>query len=994
MADLSIIYSKTGKGLRARNAANADLSTQQLKLLAFINGKSKADEILNQSDTFTEKELAASLSQLETNGFIRPLAAAQSTVEDWGLTSNFTPMVVEEFKNEDEIEAKALAKAATKVAQEKQDAERIAAEKANEKIRWMAEINARKEAEAKHKAEEKSKVAAKEKARLAQERLVREAAQAKKNKDEEQKKQDDETRAKADAKARIQTDEKARLKAQLLAKAENEAQLEAMRKAKAELKAQQAAEQTRLEIERLEKIKQAQLEAERIAKAENDAQLETARKAKAELILQQELQQKAQQKAERAKLVAAQARTIKAEKETADAATKEAARLEMTRIVRKAEEERKQVESQLKEAWLEAKRQFKAKEHARAKAARKAKDDAAQALVDATAVTQKKAALLEAVQIEMNRFTRDAKSEKNIVDTAENNAKALLIPEALQIVDKIAKRPSLKLADLQALEKAEQIRANNEADEKAALAEKELARQEIARIAREADALRSQTNNPTLTIPTKSGRFEASNSMQLKSAKLKQSTQESQLKVTEKNAKNLADARAREAEKRAYVALTEKQSAAKYQAEIKVPTKTMRTLIDLISIVLNCVKWLAKLLKTTLIVDFILAFLLIGVLHFVNISPLIAPIEKLATNNLGSPVHIEQVRASLWPQPHFTLGNVAIGDVLKVTSIQVIPDASTLFKDVKRVKMLQIHGLMIEHNNLEQLLNVIAQIGKAPSLKIEQLNVSDLSFKAKDLVLGPFDGNLTLNAASELTSLDLHHVNQSLTAQIKRLGADQGEDYAITLTGNHWPLPLNPNIVFDELKAKASLHQNQMTFSQIEGAIFGGNISAQAVLDWSNGWHTMGNFTLTSANAPQLLSAFASKASVEGKVSLAGDFASQSIEALKLADEPSISANIALKNGKINGVDLAHAVLFNQNASLAGEATAFDTLSAHLQVNGGQYHYKQIALNTKQFHANGNVNIDQNRSLTGRANASLAVQSRRLQANFGLSGTINNVKRQ
>ena len=994
MADLSIIYSKTGKGLRARNAANADLSTQQLKLLAFINGKSKADEILNQSDTFTEKELAASLSQLETNGFIRPLAAAQSTVEDWGLTSNFTPMVVEEFKNEDEIEAKALAKAATKVAQEKQDAERIAAEKANEKIRWMAEINARKEAEAKHKAEEKSKVAAKEKARLAQERLVREAAQAKKNKDEEQKKQDDETRAKADAKARIQTDEKARLKAQLLAKAENEAQLEAMRKAKAELKAQQAAEQTRLEIERLEKIKQAQLEAERIAKAENDAQLETARKAKAELILQQELQQKAQQKAERAKLAAEQARTIKAEKETADAATKEAARLEMTRIVRKAEEERKQVESQLKEAWLEAKRQFKAKEHARAKAARKAKDDAAQALVDATAVTQKKAALLEAVQIEMNRFTRDAKSEKNIVDTAENNAKALLIPEALQIVDKIAKRPSLKLADLQALEKAEQIRANNEADEKAALAEKELARQEIARIAREADALRSQTNNPTLTIPTKSGRFEASNSMQLKSAKLKQSTQESQLKVTEKNAKNLADARAREAEKRAYVALTEKQSAAKYQAEIEAPTKTMRTLIDLISIVLNCVKWLAKLLKTTLIVDFILAFLLIGVLHFVNISPLIAPIEKLATNNLGSPVHIEQVRASLWPQPHFTLGNVAIGDVLKVTSIQVIPDASTLFKDVRRVKMLQIHGLMIEHNNVEQSLNVIAQIGKAPSLKIEQLNVSDLSFKAKDLVLGPFDGNLTLNAASELTSLDLHHVNQSLTAQIKRLGADQGEDYAITLTGNHWPLPLNPNIVFDELKAKASLHQNQMTFSQIEGAIFGGNISAQAVLDWSNGWHTMGNFTLTSANAPQLLSAFASKASVEGKVSLAGDFASQSIQALKLADEPSISANVALKNGKINGVDLTRAVLFSQNASLAGEATAFDTLSAHLQVNGGQYHYKQIALNTKQFHANGNVNIDQNRSLTGRANASLAVQSRRLQANFGLSGTINNVKRQ
>ena len=100
-----------------------------------------------------------------------------------------------------------------------------------------------------------------------------------------------------------------------------------------------------------------------------------------------------------------------------------------------------------------------------------------------------------------------------------------------------------------------------------------------------------------------------------------------------------------------------------------------------------------------------------------------------------------------------------------------------------------------------------------------------------------------------------------------------------------------------------------------------------------------------------------------------------------------------LKNGKINGVDLAKAVL-NQSASLAGEATEFDTLSANLQVKNGQYHYKQILLNAKQFHANGDVNIDQNQLLTGRVRANLAAQSRRMQANFILGGTINQVKRQ
>ena len=327
--------------------------------------------------------------------------------------------------------------------------------------------------------------------------------------------------------------------------------------------------------------------------------------------------------------------------------------------------------------------------------------------------------------------------------------------------------------------------------------------------------------------------------------------------------------------------------------------------------------------------------------------------------------------------------------------MQVVPDASTLFKDIKRVKSLQIQGVTIDHNNLEYSINMIRQLESTPTLKIAQLNLSDISFKANDLVLGPFDGNLALSAAGELTSLDLHSIDEALIAQIKPLGSE----YVVTLTGNHWPLPLNPKIVFDTLKASASIHQNKMTFSQIDGAIFGGNISAKAVLDWSNGWRTTGKFKLTSANAPQLLTAFASKigviekASVEGKLSMAGDFASQSIEALKLADAPSISANIALKNGKINGIDLAQALL-SQSASLAGEATEFDSLSANLQVKNGQCHYQQVVLISKQLRANGNINIDKNQLLTGIVNANLTAQSRRLQAGFGLGGTINQVKRQ
>ena len=1017
MVDLSIIYSKTGKGLRARNAADAGLSTKQLKLLAFVDGKSKAEEILAQSNEFNEKELTGALKLLETDGFIRPLAI-QSKADDWVLTSNFTPMVVEEFKTVEEIEAEARVNAE----QDKQEAERIAEEKAQEKIRWKAEINARKEAEAK------------EKACLAQERVAREALVARK-KQKDQQRRDNEARTKAEEEAKLKAHAEVGRKAQeeadrlaSIAAKENarreidrinreaaQAQKEAEEKAKIEAQeqeqnrleiehlSQEAAreaeiakkkveveahlkmEEARLETERLEKVKQVQLEAERLAKAENEAQLEAARKAKTK--------RKAQETAEleRIKL---------AEKKQAEAEAKETARLEMARVVRKAEEKRKQAEASAKEARQEAKRKIKTEEQARIKATRKAKDDAELARVDTEAAEKSKVALQQAAQLEMERFTREAEKAEQArlqatkIEVEQAQVQAELQAQAQRQIEVELEQEEAaeqELAAQKAQEKAEQIRAKNEAEEKAALDAKELARQEMARIAREADALRSQKDHTNVTKPTKNGQFEASRTAKLKKTSLEsQKSEESQKKEVEKKAQKFVTTQARKTGNQTYIDEIQALSPGKSQGSSSEIQTSKRTSINLNSIFLNTAKWFVKAVKTTLTYSFILALLLIGVLHFINISPLIAPIEKLATEGFGRPISIKEVRASLWPQPHLMLSDIAIGNTLKATSMRVMPDTGTLFEDVKRVKSLTIEGLVIDESNVAESLALINNIGKAHSLKVEQLNMSDLRFKLKDLVLGPFDGNLVLNEASELNSVNLNSDDHTLSARIM----PQGMDYAITLIGTNWPLPLNPNIVFGELKANASIHQNQITFNQIDGVMFGGNISGNALLDWSNGWYTTGNFTLTNANAPQLLKAFASKASVEGKVNGTGDFACESTEAAKLTTTPTITANIMLRNGKINGVDLAHTVMFNQNASLAGEATSFDKLTTSLQVKDGQYHYKQILLDTKQFHANGNVDIAQNQAISGRVNAVLVAKSRRLQASFWLAGTLSDVKRQ
>ena len=1046
MVDLSIIYSKTGKGLRARNAADAGLSTKQLKLLSFVDGKSKAEEILTQSNEFNEKELAGALKLLEADGLIRPLASQSK--DDWVLTSNFTPMVVEEFKTLEEIEAEAHAKAE----QDKQEAERIAEEKSQEKIRWKAEINARKEAEAK------------EKARLAQERTAREALIARK-KQEDQQRRDNEARAKAEEEAKLKAQAEAERKAQeeadRLASAEAkenarheidrinretaQAQKEADEKAKIEAQeqeqkrleierlAQEAAkeaeiakkkveaeaqlkvEEARLETEQLAKAKQAQLEAERLAKAENDAQLETERKAKAE--------QKVQEAAELARIK-------QLEKKQADAEVKEQARLEMANIVRKAEEERKQAEATAKEARQETKRKIKAEEQARIKAARKVIQDAEQALIDVEGAEKNRIALQKkpqenSAQLEIERIADEAKVAEETNKNAE--LKALAQAEQIRLEQAEVDKANLEQArvesmqqevskqviedkehQLAAQEKAEKIRANAEAEEQAALEAKKIAQQEMARIAREADALRAQDSNvPTKPVlskstsnkprsdkPTKTkfakSRFSNTKFDKTKPAKTKSTDdhgfedsyadQESKAaKDADIKAKNTAIIEERDAANRA-------NKAGKWQKlSTKIQEQAKNNLPNI-----NVGKWLAKLLKLTLIYVPLLAILIVGLLSFVNISPLISSIEKLASDSFGKPVTIKEVHASLWPQPHLMLGDVAIGDTLKATAIQATLDISTLFESVKRVQSLTISGLTIEQNNVDESLQLIQKLGTAPSLKIEQFNLSDCRFKLNDLVLEHFDGKLVLNDAHELNYVDLHSVDQTLSAQIKA----QGSQYDVRLTATHWPLPLNPKIVFDELNAYGTLTQNQLVFSEINGAMFGGNITSKATLDWSSGWKASSDFTLTNVNTRQLLNTFSSSAKIDGNANLTGTFASQSISAALLLDKPTVVASVGLSNGKINGIDLVHAVMFNQGTSLMGDATSFDKLTANLQVKDGQYQYKQISLDNKQFDASGDVTIEQNQAITGRVKANLIAQSRRLQASFSLAGTVNNVKRQ
>ena len=714
-------------------------------------------------------------------------------------------------------------------------------------------------------------------------------------------------------------------------------------------------------VENKAKLEAERLEALRVADAE--ATLEQARlQAEQERI---EAEHKLIEEAEQAKIraeaaVKAEADAKQKEKleQAAKTQAKESAMLEIASIVRKAEEDRKKAAAKVKEEKLEAKRKAKADKDA----ADKARHEVLQ-LAEEAERTEKK--LAESIRVN---------AEESVKQQAENQA---------------LEKSKQERQEYKYQQAADGIRAKAEAEEQAQIEAKENARLEMERIGHEAEAVRQKQlveqhqAQHKKSLP-KLDDFDAAEAAEEAIFEAEERAAEAEKKVARDVDKTALQAK--EDADRAEIKQTAKADAARKQ-KLQASTQSHHSA--------KYVKKLTLMLaKLVLVYLPVVLLLVVGLLHFVNISMLIAPIEKVATETVGVPVKVTKVHASVWPQPHLVLEGVTMGTASgnqKIEAIHVLPVVSSLFEDVKIVKSLVIEGLNVQQDNFGQALTWIDKVGTAKNLKLEQVNLKNLTFNIQDLPLESFDGQLIFTELHVLKNIDLVSSSNALFVMI----SPQAGSYDISLKAANWPLPFNPKVIFNTLDAKGTISQNQIEFSQITGEMYGGNLAAKAIINLPQNdsqWSTTGSFSLTKADTPLLLTAFNSAVSVDGKLNLNGSFTSQSAMANKLAQAANITADFDISQGSIGDIELARAVIARGSQSLAGDATDFDRLTGTVKINQGQYQYAKLALASPQFRANGYLNINANEIVSGKINADLAAQSRRLQANFTVTGRGKDLK--
>jgi AsmA-like protein len=448
-----------------------------------------------------------------------------------------------------------------------------------------------------------------------------------------------------------------------------------------------------------------------------------------------------------------------------------------------------------------------------------------------------------------------------------------------------------------------------------------------------------------------------------------------------KTAEAAEKARAKEATR------LESEARALIKAEEKAARRAEREPINISRWVCGTIgiarKVLISLSVTILVLLLLLQLINLGML----VSPLAGPVEKLLSESINEPVTIKKVYASLWPKPHLVLDGIAIGGAadIKIETIHVLPSLTTLFDDSKTLSYIKVSGLNIDQDNFHRPTQWFAAASKHGKLKFDRILLEKTEVMLHGLELPVFDGELDFNANRELKNASLITNNHKTIIRVTpRNGA-----FIIDLAAEEWQLPMGAPVMFDELHATGLIENNQLNFSQIKGRLYGGNLKASTIINWTNRWEASGNFKLSEVDLEKLLPVFTGSAPLSGPITSSAAFSAKAEEFSKLFDNPAVSANFSIDVGSINTIDLGRAIRVN-DGNAAGGSTRFNTLTGKLSLQDGNYKFRQLTLKAGQLNAAGEVDIQANQDISGPIDITLSAKSRQLQSHLTLSGKMVN----
>ena len=370
-----------------------------------------------------------------------------------------------------------------------------------------------------------------------------------------------------------------------------------------------------------------------------------------------------------------------------------------------------------------------------------------------------------------------------------------------------------------------------------------------------------------------------------------------------------------------------------------------------------------------------LAVLVVGGLVYLQFfMPLdIAQYERLASAQLGQPVKIRSGRISILPSPSIRLENVTVGGDgnVKIAVASAHPDVASAIGGNPQLKSLDLEGVTLDGVGLA---GVLFGRGKSTALGLERVQATGVKIAVRGVTLPELEATATLLPDGSVQKIVVQNPNKTIAAEIQ----PQSGKALVELTVAKPDALLGLPFEVETLSAKGVVTASEFAASEFDARLLDGSTRGKGTLRWPGPLAFDGDFELRQVDAKRITPILVGRLHGTGVLAAHGE----SLE--KLGPGARVDGNFTVSKGQITGVDLARTL---QSGKSVGGNTLFNEMTAQAQLDKGQLALRGVKIDAGALSANGAIDVDGGKSLSGRLAADLKTPGGVVRATLQVSGT-------
>lgn len=358
-----------------------------------------------------------------------------------------------------------------------------------------------------------------------------------------------------------------------------------------------------------------------------------------------------------------------------------------------------------------------------------------------------------------------------------------------------------------------------------------------------------------------------------------------------------------------------------------------------------------------------------------DFSARLTQFEKFSSAQLQQVVKIGDLHFSFFPQPHWKLENVSIGEraQIKIAQVNAFIDVRVLLAQEMQITGLEFLSPVLNQESLGWLL-----FGKPQNsgTKMRYFSASNLSVDWPELKLGTYElsGEFGMSGAWQNMKLLANEQAMQIELQVKT-GTLQ-----VKLNAQNFAVPFGSELKLSEFSAEGSLAADALNLNKFYGVIHDGTLTGTARLAWGERWSLTGDAHGKQINAALALPAIFENAKLDGHAR----FSMQAQSAGQLFDAARMNGNLQIHGGSLLGVNLLNLM----QAGEVGGKSAFNDLVSGFSYDVAKTYFRNIKLMAGLVSAYGSADLNKNENINGHFAVLLSSPIREARSDLLLTGTL------